>query len=66
MFKAFVYPIVLCRPFSNKFFDALIKACGICLDIVAGEIGERIANIAGVPTTVFVEGSSHETDFRTA
>jgi hypothetical protein len=51
MLKAFMYPIVLCRPFANKGFNALVETGGIVAGIVTGEVfqwGADAANIAAV------------------
>ena len=48
MLKAFMYPIVLCRPFANKRFNALIEAGSIVTWIIAWEIFQWRTDVANI------------------
>jgi hypothetical protein len=54
MLKAFMYPIVLCRPFANKGFNALVETGGIVAGIVAREVFQWRTNAANIATAVCV------------
>jgi hypothetical protein len=54
MFKAFMNPIVLCWPFSDKVFDVFIEACGIGFHIICWKIGKWFTSIAGISFAIWV------------
>jgi hypothetical protein len=52
MLKAFMYPIVLCRPFANKRFNALIEAGSIVAWIIAWEVFQWRTDAADKATAI--------------
>ena len=52
MLKAFMNPIVLCRPFANKRFDALVEMSGIVAGIVAWEVFQGRTDVANIAAAI--------------